>query len=209
MDTSTSSDSSDVVVARRWYFHGGNTISVEDEPLLFAKRVRELSAKVVKRSAAGRVKCLIFATSGRVIRGWLAPDDFTKVDVLNVSEYFPNGFVSYRITTFPVIGCRMAHDWRIFVAKIPSIAPNNLAVSGAVGHKWGGNVIFARYGNAAPDEAEWMEDVSRQSLDLLVPLLDAWITEKRSLSHSSTQLNSEIDISRRGAFNFDSEGGLQ
>ncbi|PPR00580.1 hypothetical protein CVT26_009854 [Gymnopilus dilepis] len=208
MDASASSDSSDVVVARRWYFHGGSTISVEDEPLLLAKRVRELSTQVVKRHPAGRVKCLIFATCGRVMKGWLAPDDVTKVDVLNVSDYFPNGFVSYRITTFPVIGCRMAHDWRIFVAKIPSIAPNNLAVSGAVGHKWGGNVIFARYGNAAPDETEWMEDVSRQSLDLLVPLLDAWITEKRSPFHSITQLNSDVNISTRDVFNYDAEVGL-
>ncbi|PPQ79932.1 hypothetical protein CVT26_004161 [Gymnopilus dilepis] len=138
---------------------------------------------VAQNHTQGRVRCMLFAVSGQVMPIWLAPNGGVHVDDLDVSHLFQNGYVSYRVTTFPILGCAMIGHWRIFVTVNPAKAGRNKAIKAIVGRRWHGNVVFTRYSNGDTGTSECLEDVGKSSLDFIVPFLDAWIRERQSQTY--------------------------
>ncbi|PPQ98379.1 hypothetical protein CVT26_013839 [Gymnopilus dilepis] len=163
------------VYPQRWYIESGSAEIWKKEPLLHPSEIEQDSEHTLSRHASvpTTVQCLLFATCGDVIPIWAKPEQDEEVDVLHLPLLFPNGYQSYRISSFPILNSPMSHDWRIYVTQSPENAQVNVAVGQILGVIWRGNILLAKYGNTSENERDWLKNLHRGSAEFATVLLDA------------------------------------
>lgn len=112
---------------------------------------------------------VLFSTGGTVTKVPVVLCKGEDYEYLDVSDFFPNGSYSVRVSVLPGTDDKLSNDWRIFVSKFLHTPPRNKAVEAKYGRKWLGNILMVKY--LQGDRSVALADVSGPDTELSYVIL--------------------------------------
>jgi hypothetical protein len=97
-----------------------------------------------------KVEIIVLPVSGSKAEVWNAwtfrkTDDESSKEEVDLSALFPNGYISYLMSTYPVSGTALPFAYRVFVDSHAGPCPLNRSVKAIFGAPWMGSIAIMKY----------------------------------------------------------------
>lgn len=92
------------------------------------------------------------------------------VEDTDLDWFFPNGFISFRMSTVPGNGFPLTNDFRVFISAEYDLATSNKCIDKQFSQTWRGNIVVGKYGRGPMDGFIQIQIYEPASLHILVAL---------------------------------------
>lgn len=98
-------------------------------------------------------------------------DETAMYDILNVNDYFPNGYFTVLLARDPGTNEALLNQYRVYIDNLIAPRPLNRSVRQTLDFPWIGTVIVAKYNKSSVLHRQTFAHISWGEADLLVYIL--------------------------------------
>ena len=99
-------------------------------------------------------------------------DNPSKSEEVDLSQIFPNGYISLNITSHPVSGSPLTHSYCLFIDNFSGRTKHNTSIKRMLGCDWIGPIVAFKFNSASHTSRRGLySHMKKKDLDYFLPIL--------------------------------------